>query len=91
MRCYMRALHTARARRLRSLPPAACHPPPATRRARARDRLPLAHVHARPACNPVRPATQPATRAGATPALDVLDAHLAASGRSYLAGAEEEV
>ena len=31
------------------------------------------------ACNPLL---------GATPALDVLDAHLAASGQSYLAGAD---
>lgn len=37
-----------------------------------------------PACNPRRPAIL----LGATPALDVLDAHLAASGQSYLAGAD---
>ena len=88
----MRALDTARARPLRSLQPAACNPPPANRRLQ-----PDAHTRATtcllPTCMRAQPATpcglQPyATRPGATPALDVLDAHLAASGRSYLAGAD---
>jgi glutathione S-transferase len=44
----VRALDTARARRLRSLQPDA-HT--------SRDHVPLAHANARPACSPVRPAT----------------------------------
>ena len=64
----------ARTRPLRSLQPCA-HTPVTIR---------LLPTCTCPACNPRRPAIL----LGATPALDVLDAHLAASGQSYLAGAD---
>ena len=80
----MRALDTARARRLRSLQPDACNP---TRTRPATTCLLPTRMRAQPAA-PCGLQPWPATLLGATPALDVLDAHLAASGRSYLAGAD---
>ena len=67
----------------RRLSPAACNPT----RTRARPPAPRPRACAPSLQPPCGLQPWPATRPGATPALDVLDAHLAASGRSYLAGA----